>query len=109
LKLCEDQRWDGGGPGARLTTGGRGPAPSHATPWWGQLAPPLTMPFRLWSPLDGKNLRDGLLFLKTYCKPPPSSKWDREDPGTLSTPYRRGESLPEAFSTTMVASGVMCE
>jgi hypothetical protein len=24
-------------------------------------------------------------------------------------PYRRGESLPEAFSTTMVASGVMCE
>jgi hypothetical protein len=22
---------------------------------------------------------------------------------------RRGESLPEAFSTTMVASGVMCE
>jgi hypothetical protein len=23
--------------------------------------------------------------------------------------YRRGESLPEAFSTTMVASGVMCE
>jgi hypothetical protein len=24
-------------------------------------------------------------------------------------PSRRGESLPEAFSTTMVASGVMCE
>jgi hypothetical protein len=24
-------------------------------------------------------------------------------------PYRRGESLLEAFSTTMVASGVMCE
>jgi hypothetical protein len=24
-------------------------------------------------------------------------------------PYRRGESLPEAFYTTMVASGVMCE
>jgi hypothetical protein len=24
-------------------------------------------------------------------------------------PYRRGESLPEAFSTTMVASEVMCE
>jgi hypothetical protein len=23
--------------------------------------------------------------------------------------YRRGESLPEAFYTTMVASGVMCE
>jgi hypothetical protein len=25
------------------------------------------------------------------------------------TPCRRGESLPEAFSTTMVVSGVMCE
>jgi hypothetical protein len=25
------------------------------------------------------------------------------------TPCRRGESLPEAFYTTMVASGVMCE
>jgi hypothetical protein len=24
-------------------------------------------------------------------------------------PCRRGESLPEAFYTTMVASGVMCE
>jgi hypothetical protein len=24
-------------------------------------------------------------------------------------PYRRGESLPEAFSTTMVTSRVMCE
>jgi hypothetical protein len=24
-------------------------------------------------------------------------------------PYWRGESLPEAFYTTMVASGVMCE
>jgi hypothetical protein len=27
----------------------------------------------------------------------------------FSTPCRRGESLPEAFYTTMVASGVMCE
>jgi hypothetical protein len=27
----------------------------------------------------------------------------------FSAPYRRGESPPEAFSTTMVASGVMCE
>jgi hypothetical protein len=25
------------------------------------------------------------------------------------TTYRRGESLPEVFYTTMVASGVMCE
>jgi hypothetical protein len=27
----------------------------------------------------------------------------------FSAPCRRGESLPEAFYTTMVASGVMCE
>jgi hypothetical protein len=27
----------------------------------------------------------------------------------VPTPCRRGESLPEVFSTTMVASGVMCE
>jgi hypothetical protein len=33
--------------------------------------------------LDGKNLRDGSLFLETYCKQPPSSKRDREDPGAL--------------------------
>jgi hypothetical protein len=30
-----------------------------------------------------KNLRDGSLFLETYCKPPPSSKRDREDPWAL--------------------------
>jgi hypothetical protein len=35
-------------------------------------------------PLDGKNLKDGLLFLETYCKPPPSLKRDREDLGALS-------------------------
>jgi hypothetical protein len=33
--------------------------------------------------LNGNNLRDGLLFLKTYYKPPPSLKQDREDPGAL--------------------------
>jgi hypothetical protein len=27
----------------------------------------------------------------------------------FSAPCQRGESLPEAFYTTMVASGVMCE
>jgi hypothetical protein len=50
-----------------------------------------------------KYLRDESLFLETYCKPPPSSKRDREDPGALPG------ILPEAFSTTMVASRVMCE
>jgi hypothetical protein len=46
-KLREDRLWDGGGLGARLTTRGRDPAPGRAAPWWGQLAPPPTMSFRL--------------------------------------------------------------
>jgi hypothetical protein len=40
-------------------------------------------PFCLYILLDGKNLKDGSLFLETYCKPPPSSLQDREDPGAL--------------------------
>jgi hypothetical protein len=50
-----------------------------------------------------ENLRDGSLFLETYCKPPLSLKQDREDPGSLPG------TLPEVFSATMVASGVICE
>jgi hypothetical protein len=61
-------------PGASHTMGWCGPAPSRATTWWGQLAHLLTLPFRL---------KDRSLFLETYCNPPPSSKWDREDPGAL--------------------------
>jgi hypothetical protein len=61
------------------------------------------LPSRLYIPLDGKNLKDGLIFLETYYKPPPSSTRDREDPGALLG------TLLEAFSTTMVVSGVMCE
>jgi hypothetical protein len=41
------------------------------------------LPFHLYIPLDEKNLKDGSLFLKTYCKLPPSSSRDREDPGAL--------------------------
>jgi hypothetical protein len=55
------------------------------------------------SPLNGKNLRNGSLFHETYCKLPPSPSRDRENLGALP------DTLPEAFSTTMVASGVMCE
>jgi hypothetical protein len=67
------------------------------------------LPFRLYIPLDGKNLRTGSIFLETYCKPPPSSTRDREGlealPGTLP---ERG--IPAGgLSTTMVASEVMCE
>jgi hypothetical protein len=55
------------------------------------------------SSLDGKNLRDRSLFHETYYKLPSSPSRDREDPGALPG------ILPEAFYTTMVASGVMCE
>jgi hypothetical protein len=34
---------------------------------------------------------------------------DWEDPGALPSTLPERESLLEAFSTTMVASGVMCE
>jgi hypothetical protein len=61
-------------------------------------------PFCLYIPLDGKNLNARSIFLKIYC---------RREIGRVQklflAPCRRGESLPEAFSTTMVASEVMCE
>jgi hypothetical protein len=60
------------------------------------------LPFHLYIPLDGKNLNRRSIFLETYCKPP-SSMRDREGAEALLG------TLPEAFSTTMVASGVMCE
>jgi hypothetical protein len=40
-------------------------------------------PFRLYIPLDGKNLRIRSIFLETYFKPPPSSMRDREGPEAL--------------------------
>jgi hypothetical protein len=82
-KVHEVQRWDGGGPEARLTLGWRGLPLARATRGWDQLVHLLTPPFRLYIPLDGKNLKDGSLFLETYCKPPPSSTRDREDPRAL--------------------------
>jgi hypothetical protein len=51
----------------------------------------------------GKNLKPRSIFLETYCKPPPSSRRDRE--GAEALP----DTLSEAFFITMVASGVMCE
>jgi hypothetical protein len=82
-KHHEVRRWDGGGPGASHTLGWRGLPLARTTRGWGQLAHLLTLPFRLYIPLDGKNLRDGSLFHETYCKPPPSSSRDREDPRAL--------------------------
>jgi hypothetical protein len=40
-------------------------------------------PFRLYIPLDRKNLSAQSIFLETYYKPPPSSTQDREDLGAL--------------------------
>jgi hypothetical protein len=92
-KRHEVQRWDGGEPGARHTLGWRGPGPGHATRWWDHLVHLLTLPFRLYILLDGKNLKDGSLFLETYSKPPPSSSRDWEDPGE-GNPYRRPTPPP---------------
>jgi hypothetical protein len=82
-KRHEVQRWDGGAQEARLTLGRRGLPLARATRGWDHRVHLLTPPFRLYIFLDGKNLKDGSLFLKTYCKPPPSSSQDREDPGAL--------------------------
>jgi hypothetical protein len=87
LKRRKVRRWDGGGLEAGHTLGWRVPGPGRATRGWGHLVHLLMPPFRLYIPLDGKNLRTRSIFLETYCKPPPSSTWDREGlealPGTL--------------------------
>jgi hypothetical protein len=88
------QNRDGGGPGTGHTIGWRGPAPGHATRWWGHLAHLLTPPFRLYIPLDGKTLKTRSIFHETYCKSPPSSTRDRE--GLKALP----RTLPKRGITT---------
>jgi hypothetical protein len=81
-KLREDRRWHGGGPGARLTKGGARPSPWPPHPMVRPAVPTSDDAFSpIKSPRREKNLWDGSFFLETYCKPPPSSKRDREDPG----------------------------
>jgi hypothetical protein len=82
-KHREVRRWDGGGPEASHTLGWLSPGPSHATRGWGRLVHLLTPPFRLYIPLDGKNLSPRSIFLETYYKPPPSLTWDQEGPEAL--------------------------
>jgi hypothetical protein len=99
--------WDG--PGASHALWWRRPALGRATRGCDRLVHPLTSPFYLFNPLNGKTLGAQTLFKKTYCKPPPSSTQDREGTKLFPAPCRRGESPAEAFFITMPASGVMCE
>jgi hypothetical protein len=90
-KRREVQRWDGGGPEADHTLGWRDPGLNCATRGWGRLVHLLTPPFRLYIPLDGKNLKPWSIFLKTYCKPLSLLTRDWEDPGALlGTLSKRG-------------------
>jgi hypothetical protein len=89
------QSRDGGEPGASHTIGWCGPAPSHATRWWGHLAHLLTPPFRLYILLNGKTLKTRSIFHETYCKPPPSSMRDCEGP----------EALPGSLSVRGITTG----
>jgi hypothetical protein len=88
------QSRDGGGLGVSHTIGLCGQPLAHATRWWGHLAHLMTLPFRLYIPLDGKTKRPRPIFLETYCKPSPSSTRDREDPEALLG------TLPEREITT---------
>jgi hypothetical protein len=55
-------RWRGPEPGHTL--GWRRPGPGRATRGWDQLVHLLTSPFRLYIPLDGKNLNTQSIFQK---------------------------------------------
>jgi hypothetical protein len=67
--------------------------PGRAMTRCGPLAHTLTLPFRLYNPLDGKTLRDRSIFHETYCKPPSSTR-DWEGPEALLG------TLPERGITT---------
>jgi hypothetical protein len=88
------QRRAGDGPEAGRTYWWHGPPLSNATRGCDRLVHPLASPFRLYILLDEKTLRARNLFHKTYCKPPPSSTWDREGPEALPG------TLPERGITT---------
>jgi hypothetical protein len=77
------QSRDGGAPRPGHTLGRCGPSPGRATRGWAPLVHFQTPPFRLYIPLDGKNINPRSIFHETYCKPPPSSMWDWEGPEAL--------------------------
>jgi hypothetical protein len=71
--------------------------------------PLLTLPLRLQRPPDGKNLNTQSIFLKHIA----IHRRHRPEIGRVQklfpAPCRRGESPPEVFFITMLASGVMSE
>jgi hypothetical protein len=88
------QSRDKGEPGASHTIGWCSLYPGHATRWWGHLAHLLMPPLCLYILLSEKTLRTRSIFHKTYCKPLPSSMWDREGPEAIPG------TLPERGITT---------
>jgi hypothetical protein len=108
-KLRKDRRWDGGGLGARLTTGGHGPAPGGATPWWGQVAHPMVRlggppPDDALSPIKSprrekpkgriafpQNILQATVVVETRSGESRSSSWHPTGEGN---PYRRPSPPP---------------
>jgi hypothetical protein len=89
------QSRDGGGPGPGHTLGWCGPR-AKAWPRHQRVSPLvhfLMPPFRLYIPLDRKNLIPRSIFHETYCKQPPSLMRDREGPEALPG------TLPERGTT----------
>jgi hypothetical protein len=105
----EVRRWDGGAPEGGHTTPWHGPI--LAAPWHGVVPWPTF--WRCSSayifPSMGKPKRNDHF----STKPIVSRRHRRCEIGRVQklfpAPCRRGESPPEAFFITMVASGVMCE
>jgi hypothetical protein len=104
-KRHEVRRWDRGGPEPGHTLRWCSPGPGRATRGWDRLVHLLTPPFHLYIPLNGKNLRPNQFSLKHTT----GRRRRRREIGRVEklfpAPYRRGESPPESFFITMVASG----
>jgi hypothetical protein len=103
------QSRDRGGPGPSHTLGRRGPGPGRATRGWAPWSISWCRPSAYIFPSAGKPKRPDHFSTKHTA----SHRHRRCEIGRVqklfSAPCQRGESLPEAFFITMVASGVMCE
>jgi hypothetical protein len=67
------------------------------------------LPFRLYIPLDGKNLRPDQFSMKHTANHHRRRRKIGRVQKLFSAPYQRRESPPEAFFITMVTSRMMCE